>query len=61
MSRFARIVEDPEYLDDEDQFPEFEWDQAFAQSDIPRWSDAALDRLMQDLTLEQEMILVEQA
>jgi hypothetical protein len=52
MSRFARIVEDPEYLDEE-VFPESEWDQAFPRPTISPWSDIALDRLVQDLGLNQ--------
>jgi hypothetical protein len=52
MSRFARIVEDPEYLDEE-VFPESEWDQAFPRPTIGPWSDIALDRLVQDLGLNQ--------
>jgi hypothetical protein len=52
MSRFARIVEDPEYLDEE-AFPESEWDQAFPRPTISPWSDIALDRLVRDLGLNQ--------
>ena len=48
MSRFARIVEDPEYLDEE-VFPESEWDQAFPRPMTSPWADLALDKLARDL------------
>lgn len=57
MSRFARVVEDPEYLDDEEVFPESEWDQAFPRPKVGPWSDVALDRLIRDLGLDQTTIL----
>ena len=55
MSRFSRIVEDPEYMDNEEVFPESEWDAAFPRPTMNPWSDVALDRLIRDLGLEEDM------